>query len=98
MKKNNTKWYSFDKTKGSRQKRPKEKKWVIVLRERVVYGTGPGDFPEILAVGYMKNLAGDKQAPYFVVPGLGGEVYAWCDCIPDDFKYPCEKFINTLKI
>lgn len=80
------KWYKFDKAKGSRQKRPPERKYVVVKLE----STDPCSLPEGLAVGYRKNAAGDKQCPYFVIPGIGGEVIAWCDCLPDDFKYPKE--------
>jgi hypothetical protein len=41
----------------------------------------------------MKNAAGDKQSPYFVVPGLfpdGGKVVAWCDGLPDGWEWPFE--------
>jgi len=77
------KWYDFDNEKGSRQKRPPEKKYVLVM----LANRGPG-LPCALAVGYMRNAAGDKQRPYFKVPGIGGEVVAWCNCLPDDFKWP----------
>lgn len=77
------KWYKFDKAKGSRQKRPPLKKWVLVrLASR---GTG---LPEPIAVGYRKDAAGDAQCPYFVIPGLGGEVLEWCDCLSDDWQWP----------
>jgi len=89
------KWYLFDRTKGSRQKRPPVKKWVVVLRKREASESIEIDAkklvsnsPESIAIGYMKNAAGDKQSPYFVIPGLGGEVIAWCDCLPEDFDYP----------
>lgn len=80
------KWYKFDKTKGSRQKRPPVKKYVLVAVDPVQPGLPVG-----IAVGYMKNAAGDKQCPYFVIPGIypkGGNVIAWCDCLPEDWMWP----------
>ena len=77
-------WHLFDQSKGSRQLRPPVSKYVVVK----LRSTEPGCLPDGLAVGYRKNAAGDKQCPYFVIPGIGGEVLAWCDCLPDDFKYP----------
>lgn len=94
-------WYKFDKAKGFRQKRPPIRKWVVVQltpREphKVEFGVElkpgvPGlmaSYPPGLAVGYRKDAAGDKSCPYFVIPGIGGEVSAWCDCLPDDFQPP----------
>lgn len=78
------KWYAFDKARGSRQKRPPVKKYVLVRMQ----GRGPG-YPMGIAVGYRKNAGGDKQCPYFVVPGLHtGAVVEWCDCLPDEFEWP----------
>ncbi len=77
------KWYDFDAAKGSRQKRPPLRKYVLVrveARDRSV--------PEPLVVGYRKNGGGDKQSPYFVIPGRGGIALGWCDCLPDDFVWP----------
>ncbi len=82
------KWYKFDKNKGSRQKRPATKKLVLVLVDPNV-----PDKPRGIGVGYMKNSAGDKQCPYFVIHGLfppNGTVIAWCDCLPDGFIWPYE--------
>lgn len=70
------KWYRFDPSKGSRQKRPLEKKPVLVARK----SEGDG-LPISIAVGYLRNAAGDKQSPYFVIPGLGGDAIGWCDCL-----------------
>lgn len=80
------KWYRFDKQKGSHQKRPQVKKYVLVLcRSKVSV------LPDPVVLGYMKNAAGDKQSPYFVTPGGNtGEIYAWCDCLPENFKYPLD--------
>jgi hypothetical protein len=78
------KWYFFDKNKGSRQKRPTIYKWVLVLCRSKVDG-----YPDPVIVGYRKDAAGDKQSPYFVVPGGNcGEPYAWCDCLPEETPYP----------
>jgi hypothetical protein len=76
-------WLKFNKTKGSRQRRPPIKKWVVVKLKRKADG-----YPCGLSIGYRKDAAGDKQCPYFIIPGIGGEVIAWCDCLPDNFDYP----------
>lgn len=93
------KWYKFDPKKGSSQKRPALRRWVVVKLkpkepEQVDLGNGlkPGlglvcSYPSGIAVGYTKNFGGDPQSPYFVVPGIGGEVIEWCDCLPDDFNF-----------
>ncbi len=78
------KWYRFDRSKGSRQKRPPERKFVLVKLLSNKIGC-----PDGVAVGYLRNAAGDKQSPYFVVPGLHtGTELERCDCLPDDFKWP----------
>lgn len=77
------KWRPFDKAKGSRQLRPPEHKPVLVL-----CASREAGMPEAVCVGYRKNAVGDKQSPYFVVPGHGGEVLAWCDCLPDIGVHP----------
>jgi hypothetical protein len=83
-----TKWYAFNQSKGSRQKRPPVGKYVLVELASI----DPVSLPQGIAVGYRKNAAGDKQCPYFVVPGLHtGQVLAWCDCLPDDFTWPLAK-------
>jgi len=80
-------WHPFDKAKGYRQKRPPIYRLVLVA-------TAPQPdkgYPAGVAVGYRKNAAGDKSCPYFVIPGIGGEVTHWCDCLGDEFKTPCWK-------
>ena len=77
------KWYPFDCTKGYRQKRPPEGKHVLVQCAAKDEYSAPA-----VAVGYRKNAAGCKDSPYFVIPGVGGDVVAWCDCLPDDFYAP----------
>lgn len=95
------KWYRFDQSKGYRQKRPPIRRWVIVALEatrshEIDLGVTmkPGvpnlvaSYPPGIAVGYRKDAAGDPSCPYFVVPGIGRKVIAWCDCLPDDFALP----------
>ncbi len=77
-----SRWYKFATAKGSRQKRPSIGKYVLVRTA----SRGDG-MPESICVGYRKNAAGDKQSPYFVVPGLGGDVIEWCDCLPSNFVW-----------
>ena len=79
------KWYPFTPAKGSRQKRPPIKKWVVV---KFLCDKGGAVFPAGFALGYRKDGAGDKQSPYFVVPGMGCRfrVIAWCDCLPEYFN------------
>lgn len=79
-------WYKFDEAKGSRQKRPPIKKYVLVAIDPQERGKPIG-----IGIGYRKDAAGDKQSPYFVVPGLhprNGKVIAWCDCLPDGWSWP----------
>lgn len=89
------KWRPFDSAKGSRQKRPPIKKYVLVILEAPepeiipIGNTALRSWtPPSVAVGYRKDAAGDCQSPYFVIPGIGGKVIAWCDCLPNDFEWP----------
>jgi len=85
------KWYQFDGSKGSRQKRPKVRKYVLVK----CFSKHPSVMPDLICVGYMKNGAGDKQSPYFVTPGVPNNgAYAWNDCLPDDFEWYNKKEEN----
>jgi hypothetical protein len=97
------KWHKWDGSKGYRQKRPPLYKWVVVQleaksSEKVDFGVQlkPGlgliaSYPPGIAVGYRKDAAGDKSYPYFVIPGIGGKVLAWCDCLPLEFKPPAKE-------
>lgn len=80
------KWYRFATERGYRQKRPPERKYVLVA----VAPTN--SLPVGVAVGYLKYAAGEKDSPFFVVPHFGhGEshrVIAWCDCLPDTLEFP----------
>ena len=78
------KWYPFDEARGYRQKRPPVKRPVLVLVKT------SENLPNIIAMGYRKNGAGDKRCPYFVIPGLGGKVLAWSDCLKLDDSRPFE--------
>ena len=39
--------------------------------------------PRHAAVGYFRYAGGDPDSPAFTIPGLGGVVLAWADCIED---------------
>ncbi len=41
--------------------------------------------------GGLPKAAGDKQSPYFVIPGIGGEVSEWCDCLPEELAAKLER-------
>ena len=77
-------WHKFDraKTRG---------RWLPVRARAVLVQCTPkeeGHAPAV-AVGYLKFAAGDRQCPYFVVPGVPySEVVAWCDCLGNDFSAP----------
>ena len=86
------KWYPFNKSKGYHQKRPSVRKDVLVILEQA-----SSSLPRAVAVGYMKNSAGQKQYPYFVIPGIGGEVIAWCDCIPEGFFESILTYTNEVE-
>lgn len=80
------KWHNFDPNKGWRQKRPRPRKPVLVQ----IRNDNPG-LPDPIMVGYMKNAAGDKSHPYFIVPGKPrslGQVYRWQDCLGISFEWP----------
>lgn len=77
-------WVDFDKTQADEQPLPPERRDVLVLLQ----STGLG-LPKGVAVGYLRFAAGCKDSPYFVVPGIGGEVDAWCDCLGDGVSELC---------
>ena len=84
-------WHPFDPDKGYHQKRPPIRKLVIVeIQSHDEWS------PNSYAVGYRKDHAGDKSAPYFVIPGIGerlGQAVAWCDCLPPGV--PMWKMVTT---
>jgi len=81
MDKKQPNWHEFH---GPSHELPPERKLVMVIvKEEPEKG-----LPPTLAVGYLRYAAGDKQSPYFVVPGRGGHVSHWLDCIAEDFATP----------
>lgn len=87
------KWYRFDPAKGSRQKLPPERRYVLVMCP----GYEMAGVASQVCVGWLKYAAGDRQSPYFVTPGpwvnhrrydRPKPAYAWCDCLGDDFFAP----------
>ncbi len=74
-------WHKFTLHRTD-QKLPPIRKDVLVMVDERRDDDGSG-LPEAFAVGYRKD---DSLGPYFVVPGVGGPVVAWCDCLPSDFE------------
>lgn len=78
------KWIDFDQKKWANQKLPTAEKHLLVQ-----VAAKPDDgLPPAVAVGYLRFAAGDENSPVFTIPGIGGEVVAWCDCLPDSFAAP----------
>lgn len=92
-----TKWYSFDVAKGYRQKRPPERKPVLL---RFAHDDTTG-VPEGIAVGYLRYSGGRKDSPFFVTPQFGGFPIAWSDCLGDmeisDLWRPRSEYVNEVK-
>jgi len=71
-------WIPFDEKKGNQQKLAPEGKTVfLALAPDPCRGT-----PASICIGYMKFHAGEKDAPYFVIPGFNGVIVGWRDCVP----------------
>jgi hypothetical protein len=64
-------------------KLPAEKKEILLQMKSMENGV-----PDAVMVGYLKYAAGDKNSPVFIVPGRGGQVLAWCDCLIGKFVWP----------
>ena len=77
-------WVNFDKAQEDYQELPPERRDVLVLLQRT-----RSNFPKGVAVGYLRFAAGCKDSPYFVIPGIGGEVDAWCDCLGSGVSELC---------
>ena len=76
---------SFDREKGYQQTLPPERKLVAVQSE----GRPDKGLPPSVAIGYLRFAAGEKDCPFFVVPGVErGKDVAWCDCLPEGFGAP----------
>lgn len=73
------KWIPFD---PQSKKLPKEHRYVLVqIDEQPEKGLPPG-----VAVGYLRKWSGGNN--FFVIPGIGGKVTHYCDCLGDDFSAP----------
>lgn len=59
---------------------------------------GIGEAPAV-GVGYLKFAAGDRDCPYFVVPGARENfvVTHWADCLGDDFTAPLWKMTQSTR-
>lgn len=78
-------WIDFDPAKGYQQPLPPERKLVMVQSE----GRTAKGLPPSVSVGYLRFAAGEKDSPFFVVPGVErGKDVAWCDCLPEGFGAP----------
>ena len=76
-------WVDFEQEKWSNQKLPRPMKEVLVVIESEEDGV-----PNQTCVGWLKYFGGDKDSPAFIIPGRGGTVLKWCDCLPDGFLWP----------
>lgn len=83
-------WHPFDEAKGYRQKRPPEKRYVLLAFDYDGPPGSPGNWekPAHCAVGYLKYSSGRKGSPFFVTPKVGGIPTHWCDCLGDNFWMP----------
>jgi hypothetical protein len=78
------KWVEYERNKWAQQPLPRERKHVLVQ----VAAREADGMPPAVAVGYLRYSAGDRNSPTFIVPGVGGPVVAWCDCLPKGFNAP----------
>lgn len=77
-------WVPFEQELWAKQPLPEARKHLLLqIAARPEHG-----LPPAVAVGYMRFAAGDPDSPTFTIPGVGGQVVAWCDCLPDDFAAP----------
>lgn len=79
-------WITYERERWHEQELPPENRQVLLqITARMLDGmqVAPG-----VAVGYLRYAAGDPRSPHFIIPGVGGPVVAWCDCLGDDFKAP----------
>jgi hypothetical protein len=71
------KWTEFD---PSNIDLPERKPVLCQIADRPNQG-----LPPAVAVGYLRIFS---NGPMFIVPGVGGVVTHYCDCLPDDFIAP----------
>lgn len=88
---NKEKWIKFKPSRGGKQKLPKEKKFVLV-QTQVLDNAPPG-----IAVGYMRHPAGVKAEAVWTIPGIGGDVQYWNDCLEDFYAPAWPGTHNTTK-
>lgn len=81
------KWVEFEQEKLANQKLPPRGRYILCQ----IAAKPEKGLPPAVAVGYMRFAAGDKNSPVFTIPGVGGDVVAWCDCLDDDFAAPLWK-------
>lgn len=85
-----TTWIPYDAALLADQPLPPAKRMLLVqIAPRTVDNIG---MPAAVAVGYLRFAAGDRDSPTWTIPGIGGDVVAWCDCIPDGFAPPLWKW------
>lgn len=77
-------WIPYELEKWHNQSLPPAGKKVLCL----ISAKPEKGLPHAIAVGYLKYSAGDPHSPMFVVPGIGGPVEGWYDCLPEDITYP----------
>lgn len=86
-------WSEYEESKWAQQALPPAKRYVLVQ----VAARAEKGLPPAVAVGYMRFAAGDENSPVFTVPGVGGPVVAWCDCLGDDFNAPLWQGTQTIR-
>jgi hypothetical protein len=77
-------WVPFDQQKWHHQELPIARRYLLVQ----IAAKPREGLPPAVAVGYMRFAAGCGDSPVFTIPGVGGNVVAWCDCLVDDFEAP----------
>lgn len=77
-------WIEFDQQKWADQPLPPARKHLLVQ----IAARPDEGLPPAVAVGYLRFAAGDPCSPTFTIPGVGGTVVAWCDCLPTPFMAP----------
>lgn len=77
-------WVSYEQERWHNQPLPPARRKVLCQ----IAAKPDEGMPPAVAVGYLKYAAGDPHSPNFIVPGVGGPVVAWCDCLGDDYYSP----------
>lgn len=80
-------WVEFRPERRDRQALPEERRRVLCQ----LPGNGR-DVAPVVAVGYLRFGSGERDCPFFVVPGVGGVPTHWNDCLGDDFEPPLWRF------